>query len=78
MPIMDSKEPSKSGTRGRGRPPGRTPSYTVFARISPEVGKAFEEHLKTIKPKTTMGALVELAMEEYLSRHGVSIPAPGD
>lgn len=62
----------KKPTTKRGRPPtgGRTPAITIFARVSPELGKALNDYVDGIKPKTTLAAVVSLAVEEYLARVG--------
>ncbi len=53
----------------RGRPPkGRTPAFTVFARIKSELGERLVRHVDSIEPKTTLAAVVELAIRQYLDR----------
>jgi hypothetical protein len=60
-----------------GRPPtGRKPTYTVYVRIDPAVGAALEEHIKSIQPKTTETAVVELAIRFYLESVGMWPPPP--
>src|ERR1700722_19544459 len=69
MPVMtdDRKKPKKK----MGRPAtGRTPSTAVFARVSPELGKALDAYVESIRPRTTNTAVVSLALEEYLTRAG--------
>jgi hypothetical protein len=59
-----------------GRPAtGRTPTTTVFARISPDLGKALEAYVESVRPRTTTTAVVSLAIEEHLARVGFWPPA---
>lgn len=67
-------QPSKRKGK-RGRPVGRTPSITVFARVRPEIGDVLHAHIESISPKTTLSAVVELAITQYLERHGLWPPS---
>lgn len=49
---------------------GRSPNYTVFARIEPTLGKALEEYLGKVRPKPTVTAVIEAALEEFLAKAG--------
>lgn len=53
-----------------GRPTGRKPTDTIFARVPPELGKAIDDYLGTLRPQPTLTAVVKVAIEEYLERHG--------
>lgn len=71
MPGMAKKPPK----RRPGRPRGRTPTETIFARVSPDLAKALDSYVSTFRPKTTQTAVVEVALEEYLTKHGFWPPA---
>jgi hypothetical protein len=70
MLHMSEKKKGKAGGRGPGRPPGRVPSVTIFARVPPALGEALEAYVEATRPKTTNTAVVELALERYLSEVG--------
>jgi hypothetical protein len=75
MPGMTDKP--KKPRRKPGRPQGRTPSVTIFARINPELAKVLQAYIDGVKPKTTTTAVVELALERYLTEVG-HWPPPAD
>lgn len=55
----------------QGRPrTGVTPTVALFARVRPSVAAALREHVAGVQPKTTVGAVVSLAIEQYLARAG--------
>ncbi len=59
--------------QSRSKPPkkqGRSPAYTLYARIDPELGAAFEDYINHTKPKPTNTSAVELALEEFLRDKG--------
>lgn len=70
MPLMTKSE------KKLGRPPGRKPAVTVFARIDPRLGSALERYVDSVVPKTTATAVVELAISQYLERVGFWPPPP--
>jgi hypothetical protein len=55
-----------------GRPPagGRRPAYTLYVRIDPALGAAFERYVEETKPKPTQTSAVELALEKLLTEAG--------
>jgi hypothetical protein len=53
-----------------GQTQGRSPAYTLYARIDPDLGEAFEDLLGSIQPRTTTVGLVELILRDYLTRAG--------
>lgn len=77
-PIMAKKTPPPDDEkRGRGRPPGARPTVTVFARVAPELGEAFAAEVSKLRPKTSVNAVVEMLIEEWLKDRG-AWPAPSD
>lgn len=48
---------------------------TVYVRIDPVVGNALDAHVKSIQPKTTETAVVEMALRQYLQGLGL-LPRP--
>jgi hypothetical protein len=56
--------------RAGGKPKGRTKSYTVFLRIETQLGEAFEDYLKSLRPSPTMTSAFEVALEEFLQARG--------
>lgn len=60
-----------SGSKKKvGRPPGRKPVYNAHVRLRPTLGEALDRYVDSIKPATTQRAVIELALEEYLAKHG--------
>src|SRR5262245_31141660 len=57
---------------GNGR--GRKPAYTLFVRISPQLGAAFEGYVAATEPRPSRTSVLELALREYLTRRGVWPP----
>jgi hypothetical protein len=70
MLVMEKRKP--------GRPKGRKPTYSLNARIKPAIGRALEQHVETIQPETTVRAVVELALMEYLAKRKAWPPSDGD
>jgi hypothetical protein len=68
---MPKKKPGKPG-----RPPGRKPTAPIFARIDLDLFQAWHDHVERLKPKTTINAMVALAIEEYLRSKGDWPPPP--
>lgn len=65
-----SKKPPKPSGSGPGRPPGRKPTTTIFARVSPRLGKALDDYIDSLKLKPTITGIVELSLKEYLASQG--------
>lgn len=53
-----------------GDKPTRAPNYTVFARISPELGEAFEAYIASLRPRPTATSVLEMFVEEGLAKVG--------
>jgi hypothetical protein len=53
-----------------GDKPNRTPNYTVFARISPELGEAFDAYVNSLRPKPTATSVLQVCIEEFLKEKG--------
>ena len=60
-----------SMAKRKNQPQNRTPAFVVYARIDEQLGKVLESHVNGIKPKTSLTAVVELAIEQYLERLGL-------
>jgi hypothetical protein len=58
--------------------PNRSPAYTVYARIDPALGAVLEKHIDSVRPKTTLTAVLELAIEEYLAKQGLWPPTDAE
>ncbi len=71
LPVManNKKKP--------GRPKGRKPTYALYARIKPALGKAFEAYIESIQPRTSATAVIEMIVEQYLTSVG-HWPPPTD
>lgn len=52
------------------KPQNRSPAYTIFARVPPELGEAFEAYLDSLEPRPKATGAVALAIREFLSRRG--------
>ncbi len=69
--VMAKKKPPSAGNSGQGR----SPAYTVYARVPPDLGAAFEAYLNSLKPKPKATAAVILALEMLLTSEGFWPPA---
>ena len=59
--------------------PPKPATYDLFARIDPAIRPALEEYVKTVRPRTDKSAVVELAIQEHLAKHGFwPWPPPAD
>lgn len=72
MPSATATIPSVANNKkGKpGRPPGRKPTDTIFARVPPELGKAIDDYLDSLRPAPTLTAVVKVALEEFLETQG--------
>jgi hypothetical protein len=62
---------AKKKTNKPGRPSsGRTPTTTIFARVPPDLGKAIDDYLDSLRPAPTLTAIVRVALEEFLQAKG--------
>ena len=76
--MADKKKPGKSARRGSAKPPqGRSPSFTINARINLALGQAFDRYVQETRPKPTITSALEHALEEFLSPRGYWPPAGG-
>jgi hypothetical protein len=76
--MLGMAKKSNKPKKGPGRPAGRIPTVPIFARIAPALGQALDGYVASVRPKTTQTAVLELALEEYLAKHGFWPPAAGD
>jgi len=57
--------------RKPGRPAtGRKETVAIFARVSPELGTAFEAYLDSQRPRPTTNAVIEILIEDFLTAQG--------
>jgi hypothetical protein len=70
-PFMSSRK------RKPGRPKGRQPTYTLYARVAPEVGAAFERYIEATEPRPSDKAVIELAIKEFLRSRDFWPPKSG-
>lgn len=56
-------------------PPNRTPARTFYVRLDPDLSKAFDDYVAGLKPKSSITANLELAIQEYLERRQAWPPA---
>lgn len=66
----------KKGGNG-GKPPKRSPAYTVFARLSVELGGALDAYIASLRPRPTLTSVLEVFIEEGLKRVGFWPPKEG-
>lgn len=50
--------------------PNRSPAYTVFARIPPELGAALDAFVNSLRPKPTATSVLQVCIEEFLKQKG--------
>ena len=82
IPYM-AKKPSTSKPNGpdpggqkRGRPKSRTRKVSVSARLDPGLYDATMMYIDSVRPKTDLTAVFELALEELLKSKGFWPPKP--
>ncbi len=70
---------SNAPRRSVGRPSqgGRTPATIIHARIRPHIGAALEDFIAKSRPQTSIKAVVEAALEDFLISAGF-LPARND
>lgn len=73
---MTKKKPAPRG-EGSKKPQGRSPAYTVFARVPIQLGQALEAYVNSTRPRTDKAAVVEVALEDFLTKVGFW-PRPAD
>ena len=79
LPVYTYDMANKKTTDGKrkrpGRPPtGRAPTMVIFARVAPSLGQALRNHVASIQPKTTIGAVLAMTVERYLTECGLWPP----
>jgi hypothetical protein len=70
--MARKKRPASGSSSGQGR----SPAYTLFARIHPDLGQAWEQYLASLRPKPTAVSAIEVVLEEFLKAQGFW-PPPG-
>lgn len=63
---MGKKKPTDEGKK----PHGRSPNYTVFARVPPELGEALEAYISSLRPRPSMTAVLTSFIEDGLAKVG--------
>jgi hypothetical protein len=48
-----------------GRPKGRKPARTVFARVDPALVEWFHKHVQSLQPRTSLSGVIEMLMHRY-------------
>ncbi len=66
--TLNRPRESPLGKKQSGRKPqNRSPHFTVYARVDPAIGAAFEKAVARIRPKTSIGGVLEMLMERWLA-----------
>lgn len=66
MPRMAKKK-----LKGDGAPkPNRSPSYSLYARISPELGEALNRYVDSLRPRPSLASVLEVFIEDALAKAG--------
>jgi hypothetical protein len=60
----------KKKTGKPGRPAGRKPTAPIFARVDLDLFEACHAYVAGLEPKTTVNAIVALALKEHLRSKG--------
>lgn len=55
--------------------PNRSPAYAIFVRINPELGDALDKYLGQARPQPTTRAVIETALQDFLTFHGCWPPS---
>lgn len=64
LPGMGSRKEDKKP----GRPAGRKPTTPLSARIDPALAQDFVEHVESLRPKTSVSAVIEMLIEQYMRK----------
>lgn len=74
--MLDMAKSSKPSKKGPGRPAGRKPTTTIYARVEPSLGAALDAYLDSLRPRPTTTSVIVVAIEEYLKQQGFWPPPP--
>ena len=74
---MGKKRTKSGGEEPKSGKQNRSPNYTVFARIPPELGAAFEAYINSLRPKPTTTSVIQTFIEDGLERVGFWPPKGG-
>jgi hypothetical protein len=62
---------AKKKPKGDGVPkPNRSPSYSLYARISPELGEALNRYVDSLRPRPSLASVLEVFIEDSLAKAG--------
>ncbi len=64
--------------RKPGRPKTRKETVQVSVRLDADLVKMLNDHVDTLRPESSVRAVLQLAVEEYLERAGLWPPPPGE
>lgn len=75
--------PKSNGRKGRHDKvpppkPNRKPAYVIYARINPRLGSLFEQFMASRRPISSLKAHLEVAISDYLEKHGIHYEPPPD
>lgn len=68
-----ARKKNKSGSAG-SEPKPRS-GYPIFARVDERLGVILEKYLAAQRPKPTITAVLETALEDFLRSHGYELPS---
>ena len=68
MPDMARKKTTSD--QSQPGKPNRRPSVTLFARVDPALGQAFNEYVDSLRPRTSTQAVLEMLIEQHLTQLG--------
>lgn len=63
----------KGGSKGSDSKP--RPGYPIFARVKDELGVVLDKYLEDQRPKPTVTAVIETALEDFLRSRGYDVPS---
>jgi hypothetical protein len=75
MSLMSKRKPKDEAASSRSPRPSRS-GRNVNVWLRPDLGEALGAHLETARPRTSLTAVIEAALEEYLKSRGLWFP-PG-
>lgn len=77
MLDMAKKKPTSAGKAGR--PPNRSPSWVVYARLDPALQGPVEEYMASFDYPPALARVIERALTKLLQESGhLPKPKPGD
>lgn len=71
MQVMAKKKQQPRVPHDDGKQPNRSPSWTIYARIDPDLQEAVDRYIASQEYPPTIGRVVERALKDLLEKAGL-------